>query len=65
MKKFLQKHWAGIGVIVAFLIDQQTGLLEKIIKDAFWLNFVQLFSALLAGMLWNSSREKNKINKNK
>lgn len=57
MKNFFKKHWAGIGVVVAFLIDQQTGLLGKLITDPFWLNFVQMLSALIAGMLWNKSTE--------
>jgi hypothetical protein len=60
MKKAIKKNWVLIGWIATFLIDQETGFVEKLVKDEYWRNFIYGVGALVVAYFWNSNRKTNK-----
>jgi hypothetical protein len=58
MKNLIKKNWVLIGWIATFLIDQETGFVEKLVKDEYWRNFIYGVGALLGlvAYFWNSNR---------
>lgn len=54
MKNFLLKNWAFIGWILAVLLDKSTGLVEHLIADAFWQNFIYVLGTGFLGYFWTS-----------
>lgn len=47
MKTILKNNTAIIAFILAFVLDSQYGILEKLIPDPFWLNAARGFGALI------------------
>lgn len=54
MKNFLKKHWALIGFILAFLIDQNTGLLELLTENQVYQNLIKGLGAILLAYFWKN-----------
>ncbi len=55
MKKLLKKHWALIGFVVAFLLDQNTGVIAKICQDEFCQNLFKGLGAIILSYFWQSN----------
>ena len=55
MKNFLVKNWAFIGWLLAVLLDKSTGLVEKLVYDSFWQNFIYVIGTGLLGYFWTSN----------
>lgn len=47
MKNFLKNFGVIISFTLAFILDSQYGILEKLIKEPFWINVAKGFGALL------------------
>lgn len=54
MKNFFLKNWAFIGWVMTFLLDKSTGLVEKLVVDPFWQNFIYVIGTGLLGYFWTS-----------
>ena len=54
MKTILRKHWALLGFILTFLLDQQTGFIAQIVTDAYWQNFIKGLGSLLLAYFWKN-----------
>ena len=55
MKKFLKDYWVVLSYVLALVLDANYGILEHLIKDAFWLNIAKgLGGVLLAAMTKNT-----------
>jgi hypothetical protein len=59
MKNFLKKHWAFIGWLFAVCLDQSTGLVEHLINDSFWQNFIYIIGTGALGYFWTSNYNVN------
>jgi hypothetical protein len=60
MKKLIKKNWVLIGWIATFLINQETGFVEKLVTDEYWRNFIYGVGTLVVAYFWNSNRKTNK-----
>jgi hypothetical protein len=47
MKNLLKKYGVLVSFILAFVLDGQYGILEKLLPDPFWLNVAKGFGAIL------------------
>jgi lipid-A-disaccharide synthase-like uncharacterized protein len=54
MKTFFKKNWALIGFIIAFLLDQNTGFISKVVPDTYWQNFIRGLGSLLLAYFWKN-----------
>lgn len=59
MKNFLVKNWAFIGWLLAVLLDKSTGLVEKLVADSFWQNFIYVIGTAVLGYFWTSTHNVN------
>jgi hypothetical protein len=55
MKNFLKKHWAFIGWLLTVILDKSTGLVERLVPDSFWQNFIYIIGTAMLGYFWTSS----------
>jgi hypothetical protein len=55
MKNFLKKHWAFIGWLLTVILDKSTGLVEHLVHDAFWQNFIYIIGTGVLGYFWTSN----------
>jgi len=50
----LKKHWALIGFILAFLIDQNTGLLDLLTENQVYQNLIKGLGAIILAYFWKN-----------
>jgi hypothetical protein len=55
MKNFLKKHWAFIGWLLTVILDKSTGLVEHLVHDSFWQNFIYIIGTGVLGYFWTSN----------
>ncbi len=55
MANFFKKNWAFIGWLLAVILDKSTGLIEHLVSDAYWQNFIYVIGAALLGYFWTSA----------
>lgn len=55
MKNFLKKHWAFIGWLFTVILDKSTGLVEHLVHDSFWQNFIYIIGTGVLGYFWTSN----------
>lgn len=60
MKNAIKNNWILIGWVATFLVNQQTGFVEKVVKDQYWVNFVYGVGTLVVAYFWNSNFKKDK-----
>ena len=54
--KTLKKNWALIGFILAFLLDNQLGLVELITQNETWQEVIKGVGAILLAYFWNNGK---------
>ena len=55
MKNLFKKHWAFIGWLLTVILDKSTGLVEKLVHDSFWQNFIYVLGTGLLGYFWTTN----------
>jgi len=50
----LKKHWALIGFILAFLVDQNTGLLDLLTENQVYQNLIKGLGAIILAYFWHT-----------
>ena len=59
MKNLIKKNWAFIGWLLTVILDKSTGLVEKLVVDDFWQNFIYVFGTALMGYFWTTKHNEN------
>lgn len=54
MKKVIEKHWALIGFIAAFLLDSQFGIIDAIAPNEMVARLIQGVGAIILAHFWQS-----------
>ena len=63
MKSLLTKYWSFLALIFAFVLDNQTRIIEQVVKDPFWVKTIYLFGTLVYGYFFTSSHNAKKVKK--
>lgn len=63
MKKILKKHWALIGLIIAFIVDHSFDILIDSGMTATQVDIFQGLGVLLVGYFWNPKPQLKSIHK--
>lgn len=54
MTNFIKKYWVFIAWLLAFVLDNQYGILEHFIKDVFWINVIKGLGAVILAYMTNN-----------
>ena len=57
---FIKKHWALIGFILAFLIEQNTGFLDLITQNPTLQNLIKGVGAIVLAYFWHTPDNETK-----
>lgn len=60
MKEFIKKHWALLGFILAFLIDQNTGIVELVTSNVTLQNLIKGLGAIFLAYFWKTENNTEK-----
>ena len=63
MKNFLAKNWAIIGWVLTVILDKSTGLVEHLVPNAYWQNFIYILGTGLLAHFWTSSYNVGQVKK--
>ncbi len=58
MEKLLNKHWALIGLIVAFLVDHTFDILKNSGLTLIEVDLIKGLGVIIVGYFWNPSNDK-------
>ena len=54
MKKVIEKHWALIGFVAAFLLDSQFGFVEAVAPNETVTNLIHGLGAIVLAYFWQN-----------
>jgi hypothetical protein len=63
MKKFVKKHWALIGLIVAFIIDHSFDILKNSGLSITHIDLIKGFGVIMVGYFWNPKEQATTLKK--
>jgi hypothetical protein len=63
IKKWIKKNWALIGFVLAFILEQKTGIIGKLFPDPVWQETVKGLGGILLAYYWNSADNIDRLSK--